>query len=1040
MAGVGKPLHLRLFLEGQEVPVVSAQVQFGLWAPAVASVQIVPLDEALDFKPRTMVHLFYLEEPKVIEDKEKKTFTREDLSVGMKGPLGDVSYKLFFCGEITGFSFVKTPMSRAVVLQCVDFSSYWDSLQATMMDYGPQGNAFVSKASLYASNDALFANVPTQGQAEKLRTWILGKAQTPGLENVGGLAGGILNMVEVMGGLRGHTLGVNDFFTMAEIRCHLLSQITAEDGDNTAQRLLDVSVFFDWIFNNLQNQSGQVSLRDMMKLLSSYIYYSFVPNPVAKFDHHDAKRTVKYGPKELALSSHRYFTSCLTIIQNADGILDPNIDFDLSAVQALASDVSKKLIPQLNEMKGIDPIVPHRANLLKDTIALVIGHANDSGLDPARRNASQASRQLWEDFQRAKESTKVVQPGGSYTVKEAARLRTQIFRPDCFMAAPPTCNVVFPEQYSQITYDRNFLDEVTRVEISFYNRVVGQDALTAQHFVEPHLLDMSKAVVAQLSNKWRVLMDHELHTGIIAREEWLPDSFSHLRQPTGEVAEKMKQATVSWTQRTGLHHFFKYRIGPRTLNVAGRFMPHIVCGFPGLVIQKPFYIPSNIPADQAYDRILKSENPAVELSAPPQFLGMVEGVSHSLSQDGGNTNFSMSHCRSHLGIDDEFVGKVLGRIRQQRSSKAPVWYPISYDKAKTDEKLKNFLLGCTPQSAPPPGQQAATLRELSKSEAEFAFISYESGKPKKTSKKVSVTASAEKGKTQATNSSTSKAPDPNDAAGKMIYVPSTPGTVTVGSKGYKGGTVKLIEVGAPYDTITVDGKVYFRNITVFEELNVDYETNSPVPVEYIVQPSWLSTSYDNENVGPKVYKPFFGCDSIVDTISQSNIGSIPERLSDKGMYVTTEEDEKAVRARLQDLSSKRNFYSIEKAVNVIAYLYGSVKSGRSDVTEFVETFTWRPVATKKDVLGSHDLALEVVGDKVNVLKGQLGYHSLSVRPEVVNKGKLTGLLDDPAIAMSRMNETQRKAMASSYDVRAEKLAKVMKYIERLESGARGFVG
>ena len=40
----GKPLHLRLFLEGQEVPVISAQVQATLFAPASAAIQVVPLD------------------------------------------------------------------------------------------------------------------------------------------------------------------------------------------------------------------------------------------------------------------------------------------------------------------------------------------------------------------------------------------------------------------------------------------------------------------------------------------------------------------------------------------------------------------------------------------------------------------------------------------------------------------------------------------------------------------------------------------------------------------------------------------------------------------------------------------------------------------------------------------------------------------------------------------------------------------------------------------------------------------------------------
>ena len=1039
MAGVGKPLHLRLFLEGREVPVISAQVQFGLWAPATASIQIVPLDEALDFKPRTMVHLFYLEEPKAVQGKDGN-FTRDDLDVDMKGPLADVAYKLFFCGEITGFSFVKTPMSRAVILQCMDFSSYWDSLQATMMDYGPQGNAFVHKASLYASNEALFANVPTKSQAEKLRAWILGRAQTPGLENVGGLAGGILNMVEVMGGLRNHTLGVNDFFTLAEIRCHLLAQIAAEDGDNTAQRLLDVSVFFDWIFNNLQNQPGQVSLRDMMKLLSSYIYYAFVPNPVAKFDQHDAKQKRTYGPKELSLATHRFFPSCLSIVQTADNSLDPDIALDLPKIQALLSDVSNKLIPQLGEMKGIDPIVPHVANLLRDTLDQIITHANDQGLPQARRNAAVAAKRLWTDFQNAAKATKVVQPGGSYTVREAARLRTQIFRPDCYMAAPPTCNVVFPEQYSQITYDRNFIDEVTRVEISFYNHVVGKDALTAQHFIQPNMLDSAKAVAAQMGNKWRILMDHELHTGIIAREEWLPDSFSHLRQPKGEVAEKMKQATVSWTQRTGLHHFFKYRIGPRTMSVAGRFMPHLVCGFPALVIQKPFYISDGIPESEAYDRILKSENPAKELGAPPQFLGMVEGVSHSLSQDGGTTNFSMSHCRTHLGIDDEFVGKVLARVMKQKTSESVINYTLSYS-SKLTEAEKNFLLGCTPQTRPAAGSTDYVTREVKTSEAEFLHVAVVDGKKTTTKKTVAVKTATEKNGKQKTGSDTVSAPDPHDAAGKTIRVPASPGSpTTVGAKGLKGGKVELVEVLPPYDVVEDGGKRYFRNVTIYERVTRAYQTDSPVPVEYVVQPSWLSTSYDNENVGPKVYKPFFGCDSIVDTISQSNIGSIPERLSEKGMYVTTEEDEKAIKARLQDIHSKRNFYSIEKAVNVIAYLYGRVKSGKADATEFVSTFTWRPVATKRDLLGTYDLDIVFKGNVPEAKTGQLGFHTLSVHPDVVHKGKLIGLLDEPAIAMSRMNEEQRAAMASSYDVRAEKLEKVLKYVERLKSGPQGFVG
>ena len=55
---IGHKLGLRLFLEGIEVPVISAQIQIVADAPAAASIQIIATNASLDFLPRTMVHLF----------------------------------------------------------------------------------------------------------------------------------------------------------------------------------------------------------------------------------------------------------------------------------------------------------------------------------------------------------------------------------------------------------------------------------------------------------------------------------------------------------------------------------------------------------------------------------------------------------------------------------------------------------------------------------------------------------------------------------------------------------------------------------------------------------------------------------------------------------------------------------------------------------------------------------------------------------------------------------------------------------------------
>ena len=62
MAGAyGQVLKLRLFLEGVEVPIISATIQSAPNSPMSASIQIPPLSEGTRFLPRTTVHVFFLD-------------------------------------------------------------------------------------------------------------------------------------------------------------------------------------------------------------------------------------------------------------------------------------------------------------------------------------------------------------------------------------------------------------------------------------------------------------------------------------------------------------------------------------------------------------------------------------------------------------------------------------------------------------------------------------------------------------------------------------------------------------------------------------------------------------------------------------------------------------------------------------------------------------------------------------------------------------------------------------------------------------------
>ena len=56
---VGQHLKLRCFLEGIEIPIISADLQVQPDAPSQCTIQIPATDKAHEFRPRTLVHVFF---------------------------------------------------------------------------------------------------------------------------------------------------------------------------------------------------------------------------------------------------------------------------------------------------------------------------------------------------------------------------------------------------------------------------------------------------------------------------------------------------------------------------------------------------------------------------------------------------------------------------------------------------------------------------------------------------------------------------------------------------------------------------------------------------------------------------------------------------------------------------------------------------------------------------------------------------------------------------------------------------------------------
>jgi hypothetical protein len=248
-----------MFLEGIEVPCVSAATQVNFDAPATCVVQTIPTPAVMFLKPRTAVEVFYRD-------------LRSDSS----------EYKLYFTGEIFAFQYNKTPTQVAMVFQCIDDSSYWDTAYQYYVDYG-RGDSwlFQSRASFGGTGSGLFGSI-FRGHASVLGGLLRTRPKTyPGLS---GLNGGMVHVLEAVGGIPGNYRGFNDFFSMAELRRKILAQISASEADDSSVRMYNHKVFWKWLMRQLGSAGSMVTVRDMIKLIFQYIFHNVVPNPIAKYE------------------------------------------------------------------------------------------------------------------------------------------------------------------------------------------------------------------------------------------------------------------------------------------------------------------------------------------------------------------------------------------------------------------------------------------------------------------------------------------------------------------------------------------------------------------------------------------------------------------------------------------------------------------------------------------------------------------------------------------------------------------------------------
>ncbi|WP_394831807.1 hypothetical protein LVJ94_35355 [Pendulispora rubella] len=558
------------------------------------------------------------------------------------------NYRLLFGGEVVGFQWTKNTASRSVVLQCLDWSNYWDyAYQWQNTDlFGPGVRALFSGG---ATN--LFTDFLSDEGSIITRIIQTPSAQYPKLK---GLLGGLVHLLEAIGGsyyTEKKFAGQNIFFSLAELRLHITQMVTAYEDDPTCSRLLNASGYDALFGRTLGGLGQQVSIRQAINALMAVIFHETYAIPSPRFVPGTAgtvsgqvRRSLAQDPKNgfIAKSAQALvggLRSLLATLKPAAAGADAAADRAamVASIQAARNECARTL-SQIRD-PAVQKTRPFFASALRslDQARAKAGTASVSRPSQATSGLTDALTEAITQLQRVSE----YQITSNRKDAIPARLNAQIFRPDVWFSAPPCCNVLFPDQYTSLRYARSFLQEPTRFLLKTNDEFFGEDELFDQFYFAPKGPSLKKDQATLRSVLSNDLLDHELFSGILPVFEKMGE-LNIFAARSGTVDGKAPK--VGLAQRSANFLYFKYRFAARRLEVSARFNPYVAPGFPGLIIDK--YIDSASAKRRAeLSAQFGSASPQSATVAGTHFLANFTEVSHAVDQQGGRTEIVGSYAR-----------------------------------------------------------------------------------------------------------------------------------------------------------------------------------------------------------------------------------------------------------------------------------------------------------------------------------------------------------------------------------------------------------
>lgn len=545
----------------------------------------------------------------------------------------DDHWKLLIGGEVIGYEFAKSHSQRSAILHCMDWSIYWDTCYQYQVNVasltGDGMAAFVGAGTTFFD---IFFSSTTSAIVEAVNRRSVTQPELTGLlsgvvrllESVGGVYIG--NESQSLNGanpqnIRHRFRGVNDFFSIAELRLKLVYMITASEGDESSRRHFAARAFAMWGRRYASRLGKIASYREILNVMMQYIYHSVYAIPAPMF----------VQPGTALRSSGRTVTSAFASSPRGRRMIQ-----QLTAARNSASYVRNDMTAQTREVSPgqvnrrlyavqtrCERLAAEARGLGHSNPAMHLGIARDqaqqlrtiypqgryegSQLEINRRNSQEvrarATRMIaniniaLDFYNRATVSRTAT---STRTAETGKRLNMQVIRPDIFMCSPPRCNVFFPELYSELQFSRMFLREVTRMRLTVSDEIFGPEALLDSVYYAPDIevlgahpprrrygrgSDAGQVTGRRLSRAAysKRLMNHELFTGVVPVFERMNEVNIYSAR-TDQVS--VRGARIPYVVRAVNHQFFKHRWQPRVMNVSGKFNPYAVPGFPAVIIDR----------------------------------------------------------------------------------------------------------------------------------------------------------------------------------------------------------------------------------------------------------------------------------------------------------------------------------------------------------------------------------------------------------------------------------------------------------------------